>query len=181
MRRRVIWEQKGRRGRKIDPAWANRRRLLTGRDRLSARGFRSMWHAVTNSDQSGQILAPWIATEELRALLALARTGTPRDRIAAKLYDFLRLVRIDFDRRVAHAGRNGREVVARDRSLPRHRHHQREGRGTEQAAQAGEALRVWVPQRRQPTPPGTVPLHSDPPSSNSTLKIICPLKFGEPL
>ena len=26
VRRRVIWEQKGRRGRKIDPAWANRRR-----------------------------------------------------------------------------------------------------------------------------------------------------------
>ena len=30
VRRRVIWEQQGRRGRKIDPAWANRRRLLRG-------------------------------------------------------------------------------------------------------------------------------------------------------
>jgi len=35
VRRRVIWEQKGRRGRKIDPAWTNRRRLLTARERLT--------------------------------------------------------------------------------------------------------------------------------------------------
>jgi hypothetical protein len=40
VRRRVIWEHKGRRGRKIDPAWANRRRLLTGFERLSGQGFR---------------------------------------------------------------------------------------------------------------------------------------------
>ena len=39
VRRRVIWEQHNRRGRKIDPAWANRCRLLTGSERLSAKGF----------------------------------------------------------------------------------------------------------------------------------------------
>jgi len=88
VRRRVIWEQKGRRGRKIDPAWANRRRLLTGRDRLSAKGSAAMWNALIDSDQSGQILAAWIAKEELRALLALARTGAARDRIAGQLYVF---------------------------------------------------------------------------------------------
>ena len=32
VRRRVIWEQKGRRGRQVDPAWANRRRLLRARE-----------------------------------------------------------------------------------------------------------------------------------------------------
>jgi transposase len=32
VRRRVSWEQQGRRGRKIDPAWANRRRLLTAKN-----------------------------------------------------------------------------------------------------------------------------------------------------
>jgi transposase len=37
VRRRVIWEQKGRRGRKVDPAWANRRRLLTGFERCRPR------------------------------------------------------------------------------------------------------------------------------------------------
>ncbi len=40
VRRRVIWEQKGRRGRKIDPAWANRRRLLTARDTYRTRHSR---------------------------------------------------------------------------------------------------------------------------------------------
>ncbi len=88
VRRRVIWEQKGRRGRKIDPAWANRRRLLTGRNRLSAKGFASMWNALIDSDGSGQILAAWIAKEELRTLLALARTAADRDRVAAQLYVF---------------------------------------------------------------------------------------------
>jgi transposase len=88
VRRRTIWEQKGRRGRKIDPAWANRRRLLTGQQRLSAKGFETMWNSLIDSDPSGQILATWIAKEELRTLLALARTHAPRDVIAARLYVF---------------------------------------------------------------------------------------------
>jgi transposase len=88
VRRRVIWEQKGRRGRKIDPAWANRRRLLTAKERLSAKGFAAMWNSLIDADPSGQILAAWIAKEELRTLLALARTGAARDMIAAQLYVF---------------------------------------------------------------------------------------------
>ena len=46
VRRRVIWEQHDRRGRKVDPAWANRRRLLPARERLSAKGFTKMWNAI---------------------------------------------------------------------------------------------------------------------------------------
>ena len=38
VRRRVTWDLKDRRGRKIDPEWANRRRLLTARERLSDKG-----------------------------------------------------------------------------------------------------------------------------------------------
>lgn len=88
VRRRVIWEQKGRRGRKIDPAWANRRRLLTGQQRLRPKAFATMWNSLIDSDPSGQILAAWIAKEELRTLLALARTGASRDAIAAQLFVF---------------------------------------------------------------------------------------------
>ena len=84
----MIWEQKGRRGRKIDPAWANRRRLLTGRERLSDKAFTTMWNSLIDSDPSAQILTAWIAKEELRKLLALARTDTGRDQIAARLYTF---------------------------------------------------------------------------------------------
>ena len=88
VRRRVIWEQQGRRGRKIDPAWANRRRLLTGSERLSAKGFSKMWNSLIDADASGQILSAWIAKEELRKLLALARTDPSRGQIAAQLWVF---------------------------------------------------------------------------------------------
>ncbi len=88
VRRRTIWEQKGRRGRAVDPAWANRRRLLTAKQRLRPNAFAAMWNSLIDADQSGQILTAWIAKEELRTLLALARTAAPRDVIAAQLYVF---------------------------------------------------------------------------------------------
>jgi transposase len=88
VRRQVIWEQKGRRGRKIDPAWANRRRLLTGRERLSARGFAAMWNGLVDSDESAQILTAWIAKEQLRTLLALTRSDPHRDQIRHRLAAF---------------------------------------------------------------------------------------------
>ena len=88
IRRRVIWEQKGRRGRKIDPAWANRRRLLTARERLSDKAFAAMWNSLIDSDPSGQILTAWIAKEELRALFALTRTDAHRDQIRHRLAVF---------------------------------------------------------------------------------------------
>ena len=88
VRRRVIVEQQGRRGRRNDPAWANRRRLLTAQERLSPKAFTKMWNSLIDSDPSAQILTAWIAKEELRALLALARTGACRERIAQRLYLF---------------------------------------------------------------------------------------------
>jgi transposase len=83
VRRRVIWEQKGRRGRKIDPAWANRRRLLTAKEHLSHQAFAAMWNSLIDSHPSAHILTAWIAKEELRALLALARTGATATRSAS--------------------------------------------------------------------------------------------------
>lgn len=88
VRRRVIWEQQGRRGRKIDPAWANRRRLLTAKQRLSPKAFAAMWNSLIDSDPSAQILTAWIAKEELRNLLALARTGAHHDQIRGRLFTF---------------------------------------------------------------------------------------------
>ena len=88
VRRRVIWEQQGRRGRKIDPAWANRRRLLTAKERLSPKASAAMWNSLIDSDPSAQILTAWIAKEELRNLLALARTAAHRDQPRERLYVF---------------------------------------------------------------------------------------------
>lgn len=88
VRRRVIWEQQGRRGRKIDPAWANRRRLLTAYERLSYKAFARMWNELIDADPSAQILTAWIAKEELRKLFALARTGASHSQIRDRLWAF---------------------------------------------------------------------------------------------
>jgi transposase len=88
VRRRQTWAQRGRRGRKLDPEWANRRRLLTARGRLSERSFTQMWNELITGDPSGQILTAWIAKEEFRALLALARTDPARHVVHRRLGDF---------------------------------------------------------------------------------------------
>ncbi len=75
VRRRVTWELRERRGRKLDPEWANRRRLLRARERLSPKSFATMWNAIIAEDPSGQILSAWIAKEELRTLLCTVRLG----------------------------------------------------------------------------------------------------------
>jgi len=75
VRRRVTWDLRDRRGRKIDPEWANRRRLLTARERLSGTSFAKMWNRISDEDPSAQILSAWIAKEELRTLLSTVRVG----------------------------------------------------------------------------------------------------------
>jgi len=88
VRRRVTWDTHGRRGRKTDPAWARRRRLLRGRERLTGRQFTAMWNDLVDADDTGQILTAWIAKEELRALFATARTGGQRHDISERLHRF---------------------------------------------------------------------------------------------
>lgn len=89
VRRRVTWDLKDRRGRKLDPEWANRRRLLRGRERLSQKGFATMWNAITTEDPSAQILSAWIAKEELRTLLATVRIGGDPHLTRHRLHRFL--------------------------------------------------------------------------------------------
>ena len=57
VRRRATWDLRDRRGRKIDPEWANRRRLLTARERLSGKSFAKMWNRISDEDPSAQILS----------------------------------------------------------------------------------------------------------------------------
>jgi transposase len=59
---RVSRELLGRRGRKIDPAWANRRLLLRGRERLSPAALARMWHGcgtdVSTTTSAGRSCLP---------------------------------------------------------------------------------------------------------------------------
>jgi transposase len=86
VRQRVTRDLLGRRGRKLDPAWANRRLLLRGRERLSEAALARMWNGCVDHDPSGQILAAWIAKEELRALCATAARGGHRHEIRDRLW-----------------------------------------------------------------------------------------------
>ncbi|MBW8709586.1 MAG: ISL3 family transposase [Mycobacterium sp.] len=88
VRRRVTWITHGRRGRASDPEWAQRRRLLRGYERLTGEQFRRMWNDLVDADPSGRILTAWITKEELRRLLACARTGGHRQEISARLHRF---------------------------------------------------------------------------------------------
>jgi transposase len=88
VRQRVTREQLGRRGRRRDPVWANRRLLLRGRERLSARAMARMWNGAIDHEPTGQLLAAWIAKEELRRLLALGARGGPREEVDRRLWAF---------------------------------------------------------------------------------------------
>jgi transposase len=89
VRRRVTWDLRDRRGRRIDPEWANRRRLLRARERLSDKSFAEMWNAIVSEDHSGQILSAWIAKEELRTLLSTVRVGGDAHLTRHRLHRFL--------------------------------------------------------------------------------------------
>jgi transposase len=88
VRRRVTWDTHGRRGRSADPEWAQRRRLLRGRERLAPDQFAKMWNDLVDADPTSKILTAWIAKEELRTLLACARRGGHRHEISARLHRF---------------------------------------------------------------------------------------------
>jgi transposase len=90
VRQRVTRDLLGRRGRKVDPAWANRRLLLRGRERLSPAALARMWNGCVDADPSGQILSAWIAKEELRQLCATAARGGQPSEIRDQLWAFYR-------------------------------------------------------------------------------------------
>lgn len=91
VRRRVTATLRGRRVRKDDPEYGLRRRLLRNREDLTDEKFTDMWNRLVDLGPAGeQILTAWIAKEELRALLALARTTAPRHQISHRLWTFYR-------------------------------------------------------------------------------------------
>ncbi|HEY2080081.1 MAG TPA: ISL3 family transposase [Streptosporangiaceae bacterium] len=88
VRQRVTRQVLGRRGTSRDPAWANRRRLLRGRERLTDQAYARMWEEILAQEATGELLAAWIAKEELRYLLALARTRPARSEVSNRLFAF---------------------------------------------------------------------------------------------
>jgi transposase len=69
VRQRVIREQKGRRGRTMDPAWVNRRLLLRAGNTLSPRALARLKATLWADDPTDEIGAAWGVKEQLRTLL----------------------------------------------------------------------------------------------------------------
>jgi len=90
VRRRVTWAQRGRRGRKVDVEWINRRRLLRGAERLTDAQRTTLFTKLLSADPHEDIAAAWIAKELLRELLSCAERGGLRYEIIAALDRFYR-------------------------------------------------------------------------------------------
>ena len=73
VRRRVTLAQRGRRGRKADIEWINRRRLLRGAERLTDAQRTTLFAKLLAADPAEDIAAAWIAKELLRELLSCAQ------------------------------------------------------------------------------------------------------------
>ena len=69
VRQRVIREQKGRRGRLVDPAWTNRRLLLRAGNTLSPPALARLKATLRADDPTDEIGAAWGVKEQLRTLL----------------------------------------------------------------------------------------------------------------
>jgi len=87
-RRELAWARRGRRGRKIDPEWAQRNRLLRAGETLTDDEATKMHDAMRVADPSGGLEKCWRGKEMLRQLLALAGSNPDRSRIWNQLTDF---------------------------------------------------------------------------------------------
>jgi transposase len=80
-RQRLTQELKGRRGRTVDPVWANRRLLLRGAETLSERGRDRLQNVFAIDDPTGALEDVWRVKEAVRDLI---RTGSLAEAMAVR-------------------------------------------------------------------------------------------------
>jgi transposase len=82
VRRRAIFARYGRRGRSGDPEYGMRATLLRNLEDLHPDWLAAMWNTFIDAGTHGeQVLAAWIAKEELRAVFTATCAGQVRDRL----------------------------------------------------------------------------------------------------
>lgn len=92
VRQRLAREHKHRRGRGIDPSWANRRLLLRGADTLTQRGWARLHAVFAADDPTDELSAAWAVKEHLRLLL---RAGNLAEAHEAKMQLGLAVIAAD--------------------------------------------------------------------------------------
>ena len=172
VRRRVTWDLRDRRGRSIDPEWANRRRLLRGAGTLVGQEFRK---DVERHRGRGRHRADPVRVDRQGGTAHPAVHGARRRRSApdpAPATPVPVLVHRLADPRTAHPGHHHRHLVARDQRVRADRHHQRPHRGLQPAGQTGQARRLRIPKSRELGPPDTIPLHPQTAGRNPDFMLI---------
>ena len=135
-----------RRGRKVDPAWANRMLLLRGYDTLSARAKARLQTVFATDDPTQELSAAWGVKEQLRRLL---NTDTVEQARTEKMILGCYVLAADMEetwRLWAHHP----DLVASDRGAHRDPRHQRPHRSREHRHQADQTHRPGI-QKSQPT------------------------------
>ena len=177
VRRRVTWDLRDRRGRKVDPEWANRRRLLRARERLSEKSFAKMWNRIHAEDPSAQILSAWIAKEELRTLLSTVRIGGDPHLTRHRLHRFLAWC---IDSQIPELLTLAATI---DDWWPEINAFVQTGitnartEGYNRRRQAGQARRLWVSKPGVFGPPNTISLHPQTAGRNPDFMLIARSKL----
>ena len=87
VRQHATRDVRGRRGRKRDPEWAGRRKLLIAHERLDPAAFAKLWNNLIDAGDPGiEILHAYTVKENLRHLLALSGTNPERSLIRDRLW-----------------------------------------------------------------------------------------------
>ena len=160
VRRRVTWTQRGRRGRKADVEWINRRRLLRGFERLTDEQRTTLFAKLLSADPNQDIAAAWIAKEPLREPLSCADRGGLRYADHYRPGPLLPILRGLHSARSDPAGPHHRDLAGTHHRRPADRLVQRPHRELQPHRQACRTHRLRLPPPAEPTPPSTVGLHS---------------------
>lgn len=113
--RGATWDLRERRGRKTDPAWADRRRLLSARERLSQKSFAKTWNQITTRNPARSFC-------HLAVHRAPQRRSTPDTAPAAPLPV---MVHRFPDPRTTDPGHQHRHLMARGQRVRPYRNPQR--------------------------------------------------------
>ena len=131
-RRELAWARRGRRGRKCDPEWTQRNRLLRAAETLTSDELARVREAMRRGDPTGGLEKCWQGQEMLRDLLKLAGTTPDRGRIWNALTDFYTHCADSGVAPTTAPGVDGQRLAGLHHRRPAHRDQQRPHRGLQQ-------------------------------------------------
>lgn len=145
VRQHATREVRGRRGRKRDPEWAARLRLLLGYERLSPAAFTKLWNALIDAGEPA-----WRSCTSTPSHSCVACSPSPatadRERISHLLWLFYEQAAASGLTRGPPTRRDHRDLVAHDRGIHHHRILQRPSRGLQPTRQTRRPRRLRRPQ-----------------------------------